>query len=106
MLIKILVDEADADLWASIFENAENGMADASLQDMVENFGKEADEKLEALIDAYGMEKAFRIESYWRDKNEFEFIIISPDSSHKRDFIDMVKSCGASNISEGKDFDW
>jgi hypothetical protein len=106
MLIKMIVPKVTADRWAAVLEYAENGMADANLQDIVEGFGKDADKRFELLIEDYGMESACRIESWWRSENEFELIIISPDKTHKVAFIEFLKSFGASNISEREDFDW
>lgn len=102
----MVVPKAKADQWASVLGYAENGMADANLQDMVESFGKDADKNFESLIEVYGMGNACRIESWWRSENEFELIILSPSSNHKAAFLEFLKSFGASNISVGEDFDW
>lgn len=106
MLIKMIAPSADSDRWALFFDYAENGMADANLQNIVETFGHDADSRFESLMARYGMENTCRIESWWRNENEFEFILISPTLEHKIAFIDFLKCCGISNISERDDFDW
>lgn len=106
MLIKMVIPNADSDQWQKFFGYAENGMADANLQDIVEYFGIDADSKFESLITSYGMENACRVESWWYSINEFEFILISPSIKHKNAFTEFLVSCGALNISEESNFDW
>lgn len=102
----MLVVESDVDSWVSIFEYSENSMANSILQDMVTFFGEEAESRLEALIDSYGMESAFRIESWWYENNFFEFIIFTPDEYYKKLVFCFLKSCRVLSVVEGEDFDW
>lgn len=99
------INKAQLDLWKSIIEAQVDGMADANLQDKMEVFGNEVDEKLEQLIDDYGVEDAFRVE-FWNHKDtEFSVMIYSPEPEHKKALMELLSACPITNLHYGEDVD-
>lgn len=100
------VTEDQIELWKEICESLVDGTADASLQDKMEVFGKEVDEKLEQLIDDFGCDEAFRIEFWNHDATEFSIMVVSPDADHEEMLVGLLSACPVTNLHYGEDADW
>jgi hypothetical protein len=76
------------------------------LQDLVEVFGSRVTEKLEGLIDEYGVEEAFQVE-FWNCKDiKFSVMIHSPSADHERALMELLFLCPITNLCYGNDADW
>ncbi|WP_323816601.1 hypothetical protein [Cellvibrio sp. NN19] len=100
------VTEDQIRLWEEICESLVDGTADASLQDKMEVFGKEVDEKLEQLIDNFGCNEAFRIEFWGHDATEFSIMVISPNADHEEAIMELLSACPITNLHYGEVADW
>lgn len=100
------VTEDQIELWEEICESLVDGAADASLQDKMEVFGKEVEEKLEQLIDKFGCDEAFRIEFWNHDATEFSIMVISPNADHEEALMELLSACPIANLRYGADADW
>lgn len=100
------VDQGQIALWSSICESLVDNPADANLQDKMEIFGKDVDEKLEALIDEYGVDDAFRVEFWNHDNTEFSVMVNSSDPDHEEALMALLSACPITNLHYGEDADW
>ncbi len=100
------VDQNQIELWSSICESLVDNPADANLQDNMEIFGKDVDEKLEALIDEYGVDEAFRVEFWSHENTEFSVMVNSSDPDHEEAIIELLSACPITNLHYGEDADW
>lgn len=94
------------DIWKSIFLLLGDSPAAASLQEKMEIFGKDVDEKLEALIDEYGVDEAFRVEFWNHENTEFSVMVVSSDPDHEEALMELLSACPITNLHYGEDADW
>lgn len=100
------VAQNQIELWSSICESLVDNPADANLQDKMEIFGESVDEKLEALIDEYGVDEAFRVEFWSNNDAEFSVMVNSSDPDHEEALVELLSACPISNLHYGEDADW
>lgn len=92
------VREQDIELWCAIFQSLEDGMPDASLQDKMEVFGKAVDTKLEAFLEAFGLENSFRVEMFSNDGADFQVAIYFDSTEQMDAIVELISLCPVTNI--------
>lgn len=92
-------------LWAEILEHLESGTADACVQDQMDAFGTQVAEALDTLIDRFGTDAAFRVESWQREAGCFSVRVDCVDPEHELDMQALLRQCPISDIrfSDGED---
>lgn len=91
--LKFVARSTDIDRWVAICELMENGDCGINLQEQMEVFGMEVDQKLESILDKRGAEGTFLLEQWFNNNNEFTLLFHLHGLEQREETIELFILC-------------